>query len=473
MGLTDFEYNSEELIQPVKIKATALTFNPQTVTLNELDGSTGRTDFKATGTIDNLLGYMFNDEKVQGNFDVKSDTFALNDFMTADEVADSNAQSEDDSTVADGQLKIPSFLDATIHARANTVLYDNLVLKDVKGNLRIKDEQATLSNMTTSIFNGKMAFNGTVSTKQETPTFAMKLGMDQLQIGETFQSLELFKVLAPVAEILKGKLNSDIELSGVLTDDFTPELLTLSGAMLANIFTKDFDADASPLLKSLAGSLDFIDLKQLNLDELKTKLSFKDGLVQVKPFTLAYKDIVITIDGGHSFDRKMNYKATMDVPAKYLGSEVTDLIAKIDDAQLEQLTIPVIANIGGEYNSPNVTTDLTSGVKTLTSKLIEIQKQKLIDQGKDKVQDLLGDVLGGNSSEKDSTTTENTTKGAVEEVLGGILGKETDTTATKTDSIPVKTDEEEVKEKAKDILGGFLGKKKKKDSTTTEKDSIN
>ncbi len=475
MSLKDFEYNSEELLHPVKLKATALTFNPKTVTLNELDGTTGKTDFNATGTINNLLGYMFNNEKVEGDFDLKSDTFALSDFMTADETSETDTNSESDSTTTkEAELKIPSFLDANINASANTVLYDDLVLKNVKGNLRIKDEKATLSNMTTSIFSGKMAFDGEVSTKEETPTFNMKLGMDQLQIGETFKSLELFKVLAPVAEILKGKLNSDIELSGALTDNLTPDLLTLSGDMLANIFTKDFDTESSPLLQSLAGQLDFIDLKQLNLDDLKTKLSFKDGLVSVKPFTLNYKDIAINIDGGHSFDRKMDYKASMEVPAKYLGSEVNSLIAKIDDSQLDNLTLPVVANIGGDYNNPNVTTDLTSGIKTLTSRLIEIQKQKLINKGKDKATELLTDVLGGNSKEKDSTKTEDPTKDAVKDVLGGILGgNKKDTTATKTDSIPAKTEEDVVKEKAKDILGGFLNRKKKKDTTKSEKDSIN
>jgi len=475
MSLKDFEYNSEELVHPVKLKSTALTFNPKTVTLNKLDGTTGRTDFKATGTINNLLGYMFNHENVEGNFNLKSDTFALNDFMTTEEAEESDTNTEGDATgTKEEQIKIPSFLDANINAAANTVLYDDLVLKDVKGNLRIKDEKATLSNMTTSIFNGKMAFNGEVSTKNETPRFKMKLGMDQLQIGETFKSLELFKVIAPIAEVLKGKLNSDIELSGALTDDFTPDLLTLSGDMLANIFTKDFDTESTPMLKALAGKLDFIDLKQLNLDDLKTKLSFKDGLVNVKPFTLNYKDIAINVDGSHTFDRKMNYKASMEVPAKYLGSEINNLIAKIDDKQLQNLTIPVIANIGGEYNSPNVTTDMTSGIKTLTSKLIEIQKQKLLNEGKDKAKDLLSDVLGGTTTEKDSTQTDSPNTEAVKDVLGGILGgTKKDNTATKTDSIPAETEEDVVKDAAKDIIGGFFKKKKKKDSTETEKDSIN
>ena len=465
LSITDFEYSSEEIPNPVKLKTASLTFNPKTVSLNELSGTTGQTDFNAKGTINNLLGFMFNDEEVEGNFDLNSNTFALSDFMVeeAEDKAIDSAKEQESTTTSttEEKIKIPSFLDATINVSANTVLYDNLTLKDVKGTLRIKDEKATLSNMTSSIFDGNMAFNGEVSTKNETPTFAMKLDMDKLEIGETFQSLELFKSIAPIANILKGKLDSDIALSGNLSDDLLPDLLTLSGDILANVMTREINAEEAPLLSALDGKLDFIDLQQLNLDGLKTKLSFENGLVSVKPFTLNYKDIAINVDGNHTFDKKLNYKATMEVPAKYLGTEVNKLIAQIDDNSLENLTIPVAANIGGNYTSPNVTTDLTAGIKSLTSQLIEIQKQKLINKGKDKAKDLIGDVLNKNKDTSDSTKTD-ATKENVKNVIGGLLGgKQKDTTQAKADSVTPKKDEDAVKEKAKNILGGLLGGKKK------------
>ncbi len=475
LNLNDFEYVSEDTPNAIKIQSTSLKFNPRTVTLNELKGSTGKTDFSATGTINNLLGFMFNDENVEGNFDLKSDTFALNDFMVAeDEVSKSSesaeSKGESSGSAAAEKIKIPAFLDANINASANTVLYDNLTLKNVKGNLKIKDEKAILSNMTSSIFNGKLGFEGEVSTKQEVPTFAMKLGMDQLQIGETFAALELFEVLAPIANVFKGKLNSDIVLAGSLTDDFGLDMTNISGNVLAEILATNIESDKAKLLQSLTTKLDFINLDKLDLKGLKTALNFENGVVQVKPFTVTYDDIAITVDGNHTFDQKLNYKATMQVPAKYLGSEVNSLIAKIDDDSLENLTIPVIANIGGNYTSPNVTTDLSGGVKSLTNQLVEIQKQKLLNKGKDKAKDLLGGVLGTtkDSEKSDTTNTKETTKEAVKDVLGGILGKpKKDSTEVKTDTVPEKQ-EEVVKEKAKDILGGFLNRSKQKNDSSNK-----
>ena len=465
LSVTDFEYNSVDLANPVKFNTARLTFNPRTVTLNSLNGTTGKTDFDVTGTINNLLGFMFNDEQVEGDFNLKSNTFALDDFMVAEteSVSSSTKTSEEGGgATSNAKIKIPSFLDATINASAKQVLYDNMVLNDVNGVLRIKDETATLSNMTSGLFGGKMAFNGEVSTKNETPTFAMKLDLNQLGIGETFKSIELFKALAPIAQILKGKLTSDITLSGNLNDELLPNLLSLSGDLFADVMTEEINTEAAPVLNALFTKFDFIDLKQLNLKDLKTSLSFKDGIVTVKPFTINYKDIAINVDGSHTFDKKLNYKATLQVPAKYLGSEVNKLIARIDDSALENLTIPVIANIGGMYNSPQVTTDLTSGIKQLTTQLVEIEKQKLINKGTDKAKDLIGGILSGNQSKTDSTKTgTNNTEGA-KDILVGILGtkKPVDSTKTKMDSVPVKTEKDVVKEKARDILGGLLKKKK-------------
>lgn len=80
-SVSGFEYASEELKNPVAINTAAVTFNPNTVTLNSFKGKTGSTDFDVKGTLTNLLGFMFNNENIEGNFTLASNQFALNDFM--------------------------------------------------------------------------------------------------------------------------------------------------------------------------------------------------------------------------------------------------------------------------------------------------------------------------------------------------------------------------------------------------------
>ncbi|NVN19654.1 AsmA family protein [Muricauda sp. HICW] len=455
-SLTGFEYASEELKNPLAISTAAVTFNPNTVTLDSFQGKTGSTDFNAKGTLTNLLGFMFNDENIEGKFTLDSNQFALNDFMV-DEVEgnEGGGTGEETSSTTTGEerIKIPSFLDCTIEASANTVVYDNLNLKNVKGTLIIKDETATVQNLTSNLFGGTLGLSGSVSTKQEASTFDINLGMDNFNIGESFAGLELFKVLTPLATAIQGKLNSDIKISGNLKDDFTPNLATISGNLLAELLNPTVDTQKAPLVSALDSKLSFLNTKEINLDGLKTALTFDNGTVKVKPFTLNYKDIAIDVNGSHSFDKQMNYSATLNVPAKYLGTEVTKLISQLNDDSVGEVTIPVTANIGGNFTNPSVSTDLTSGVKTLTSKLVEMQKQKLVNQGKDKVKDLLSDAF-----KKDGADTTKSKSDGVKEAIGNILGGKKDTTAT--DSTKAKK-QEDVKDAAKSILGGLLKKKKK------------
>ncbi|WP_339755961.1 AsmA-like C-terminal region-containing protein [uncultured Winogradskyella sp.] len=430
ISISDFVFSSEDIVNPIQINKAGLTFKPGKVSLNNFDALTGKSDFSATGTITNLLGFLLSDKKLQGNFNVNSNTFAISDFMVEDETAKKSSN----KTTSDAEsLKIPDFLDCTITAKAKTVLYDNLNLKNVKGKLRIKDQNANLKNMTMDIFNGQLGVSGNVSTKAAKPTFDMKLAMQQLDVSQSFESLDMLNALAPIAKVLQGELNSTIDVSGFLDENFSPDLMTITGNALAEILTSKVNANQSAILTGLGSKLDFIDLDKFDLKDLKTKLSFSNGQVSVKPFTINYKDIPIKVSGTHSFSNIMNYSAVLQVPAKYLGGDINRLIGKINDSEVEKISIPVIANIGGTFTSPNITTDLTSGVSSLTKQLIEIQKQKLIGKGKDKVKDILGGLLGGNSNsaqndstktktESTKTNTSDTIKEGLNSVLGDLLG---------------------------------------------------
>ncbi|GAA4894262.1 AsmA-like C-terminal region-containing protein [Flaviramulus aquimarinus] len=448
-SIRDFVFSSEDIVNPIHIAQAHLSFNPGTVSLNSFKAKTGDSDLDATGTINNLLGFLLSDNTLKGNFNVSSNLFKVSDFMTEDD------PSADNKTTSDSEsLKIPAFLDCTIHADAKTVIYDNLNLKNVTGKLHIQNQQVALQNMKSSIFDGALAISGDVSTKEDTPTFNLNLGADGFDISKSFKNLDLLKNLAPVAKLLNGKLNTTINLSGKLDQEFSPDLSTVSGDALAELLTTKINTNKGELFNQLEGALGFINFNKLDLKDVKTQLDFANGKVSVKPFDLVYDDIAITVSGAHGFDKTIDYSAVFNVPAKYLGSEVNQLIGKINTEEAKNITIPVTANIGGNFTSPTVKTDLTSGVSNLTKQLIEIEKQKLLNQGKDQVKKLISDVIGDNKKKTDSTKQQQ--NDVINDVLGGLLGD-----SKKADSTTTNTPENTVK----DVLSGLLGNKKKKQDT--------
>jgi hypothetical protein len=444
LSLSGFNFSSESLVNPIQISEAKITFNNENVTLNQFNAKTGTSDLNATGNIKGLLGFVLSDKPLQGNFNLNSNIFAVSDFMTDEQPETTETKTSDNKTSKTESLKIPAFLDCTINAQANTVVYDNLKLKNVKGSLIIKDEQVILQNLTSNLFDGQLAVTGLVSTKTDTPTFNMDLGIKSFDIAQSFQGFELLQNLAPIAKAIQGKLNTEINLKGNLGDDFTPNLNSLSGGALAEILSSTINPLNAEVLNKLGSALSFVDFKKIDLNDLKTKFEFSDGKVSVKPFHIKYQDIDIEVSGNHNFDKTLSYNAVFNVPAKYLGSDVNRFIGKIDESSTNSISIPVTANITGTYTNPSVKTDLTSGISNLTSKLIEIEKQKLLNQGKSKVNDLLSGLIGGNSKANDTITKE--------------------TKTTKVDSTKTTTGST-VQKEIKNVLGGLLsGKKKKKDT---------
>jgi len=435
--LQNFAFESEELTDKLFIDRAGLRFNNKTVSLQEFAAKLGQTDFKATGSIHNLLGFLFNKEDIEGAFSLDADVFAVNDFMVAKPMSAKDSATATTAKATRSEIKIPSFLNCTIKAKANTVLYDNITLKNVAGTLIVKDEQATLKEVRSNIFGGDLGLNGTVSTQHETPTFKMALDIKSFNINTSFEQLDLLKALAPIASAVDGKLNSTINLAGNLNSDFTPNLTTLNGSAAAELLTATINQNG-PILTKLKENLNFLDLDKLDLDEVKTVLTFADGKVQVNPFTLKYKDIDIDIAGGHGFDNTLGYTAVFEVPVKYLGKEGAAFLAKLDQSGDQDMRIPITANIGGKFASPVVNTDLKAAVSDLGNQLIDQQKEEL----KDKVEDKLIDLLGGKKSPADTTKVDSTKN----------------------------VDQDKKKEVAKDLLKGLLGKKKK--DTVVKKDTV-
>lgn len=435
LSLNNFEYNGDEMATPLAINSADLSFNPTTVSLQNFVAKTGKTDLQAQGSIHNLLGFFFRKEKLEGNFNLNSNHFALSDFMVAEGETLENENTTPDS--GEETIKIPSFLDITINANAQTVTYDNLTLKDVKGTLRIDDEKATLQDFQSGIFGGKLALNGSVSTKESTPVFDMNLGINSFDISQSFKGMDLLQALAPIASALQGKLNSTLSLKGTLKEDFTPNLANISGNALAELLASNIKPEQSKALSLLGNQLSFIDFSKIDLSKLKTSISFNDGKVNLKPLTIQYQDIAIELGGSHGLDNSMDYNATFQVPAKYLGKDVNNLLNSLSPEEAQQITIPVSAQIGGSFSNPSVSTNMKQSVTSLTNQLVAYQKEKLTNQGKEKLTNALTGLLG---NKKDSTQT-----------------NVSDSTKTKT------TDETKAKveEKAKDALKNLFGKRKR------------
>ena len=435
IGLTGFNY-ADANGKNMTISNALVLFNPSQVHLKQFNAKTGKSDLSVTGVLDNFYGFMFRKQELKGNFNMTSNQLAVDDFMTTSTAPASTEATEakPSQTKKSEPLKIPAFLNCTLTAKANTVLYDNLTLKDVSGKMIIKDEKVTLENIKTSIFGGNIGASGSVSTKGKTPVFDMNLNLNQVDIQQSFTQLDMLKKIAPIAGIVNGKINTTIKLNGNLdATEMTPDLKTISGDLIGQLLSTTINSSNSTLLTALTSNLKFVDLSKVNLNDIKAALTFKDGKVNVKPFEIKYQDIKAVVGGSHGFDQNMDYNIKFNVPAKYLGKEANAYISKMSPADAAKFeNIPVTALMTGTFSNPKISSDMKAAVTNLTMQLAKQQSDKLLKKG------------------------------------GSALDKYINTNAKPgTDTTKTSAQKEDIKKKAGDLINGLFKKKKPAEPATT------
>lgn len=462
-SLSQFKYEGDALTKPLVINKASIDMTNARIKLDDFDAQTGNTDLKASGTINNLIGFLLQDQDLKGTFNVRSVTLDVADFMTATEVvatqkANNTTQTSTSATTEEA-IKIPAFLDANLDFQVNRVLYDGLELKNVSGVALIREETVTLNNVQTDIFDGTIGVNGSVSTKAVTPVFNMALDMKNLDIAKSFEGFDMFKSYVPILKSLQGKINTDLTLSGSLDSQLSPILSTLVGDAITQLLTKEIDVKNSPLLAALDQKVSFIDLKKFDVSDITTTLKFKNGAVQVAPFDFNIKGINATASGNHSLTNEMDYTLALDVPAKFLGKEGASLLSKLTTEDIDKINVPIPIKFSGSFLSPKISLNLDLAVKNLTNQIVEIQKQKLKDKGEEALGNAVNNIISGSNP-----------LGGIKDIISGNgkpkdLGTKQPSDSTKNpQNIPIKT-EDKVKEVAGSIINDLFGKKKAVDTT--------
>lgn len=450
--LRDFSYRSPEIPNEVKIASATMNFNQGNVVVPELVLTTGQTDLRANGTIQNLMGFLFTDQNLKGKFQVSSGNFSVNDFMVAETVTQTtpvNGTATPQTTkVITGKeaVKIPSFLDVELSFAANRVLYDDLVLNNAKGTMVINNEVATLQNISAGIFGGTIALDGNVSTRGSQPTFDMDLNLNSLDIAQSFNGLEMLQGLAPIAKALEGKMQTAINLKGNLNDDLTPQLNSIAGDALAQILTAEVNPEQLALFARLDEQLSFLNLKDIDLSNLKGYLKFNNGNVEVQPFSFNVKGINVNVSGSHGFDMNMNYNLSLDVPARLLGSQIGNVLGSLSGEDLQTMVVAVPIGLRGQFQNPQININMEQAVASLTQQIVAKQKDNLERKGVEAIREILT-----KGAPRPVTTTPGDT----------IARKDTIQTPPLT-----RTNETQVKDAARNILGGLIkGTKKPVDTT--------
>jgi hypothetical protein len=284
----------------------------------------GTSDLSGNGQILNAWNYLFDNQTVTGVVNLNSSYFDLNQFMTEPETP------AKDEPAAEEVIPVPENMDMTLNANFGKIKYTTYELSNLTGQVVVKNSVAKLQDCTADVVGGKIALTGDYNTQNlAKPTFNMDLALQNMGFREAFQTFATVKTLAPVAQLIDGKFNTTMSMSGILGKDMMPDFNTLSAAGFLETLSAIFN-NFKPM-NAIGEKLNVGYLKQMELKNTKNWFEVKDGKVTVKPFNTQVKDVAMQIGGSHGISSDMEYQILTKVPRKSLGTAANsglDLLTK-------------------------------------------------------------------------------------------------------------------------------------------------
>ena len=386
----DVTYKSKDLPQGVKISSGTATFNNNQVAVQRLNGTAGSSDFAASGTISNYLGYLFTPgQSLKGNLSINSHNFNVNEWMVDEVSAKPTATGGRAPAKANGVLQIPKYFDLVLNSHVDNVTYDNLKLTNAQGAVTVRDQMATLNNMTFNSLGGSFGTTGSYSSKNLAhPKFDFGLNIKNLNFQQAFAAFNTIKTLVPLASQVEGVFGTSFNVSGEMGPDMFPNLATLTGKGVFDVVRAAINQ--SEVMTKIASLTTLPELKTLLVVDKKIQANIVNGNLVVQPFDLTIGDVKMTIGGSNSIAGALAYVTALNVPTGKLGSALSSKLTQLTGVRDIQGTdrVTLGLNIGGTVGSPSV--KLTSGsvkdqaknlvtnvVKTkLTNTLLDLARKK-------------------------------------------------------------------------------------------------
>lgn len=361
-----------EGIPEVKIEKSTLSFTPRYLNLSETQVLIGENDLTADCRFENYMAFALKGKTLKGQLNLKSSHMNLNDFMGDDneEEAASTATEEQEAASATeteeegGVIVVPENIDFSMNVDMAEILFNEINLRDLKGQLKVKDGTADMSNLSANTMGGSVVINGAYSTAQNPnePKLDAAFALNELSFSQTFKELALIQKMAPIFENLGGNFSGKIAVDTKLDSVMSPQLSTLTASGSLN--TRNLNLSGVDIIDKIADATKREELKNITVKDLNVDFTIKDGRIATKPFDIKMGNTTLSLNGTTGLDQTIDYAGKLKLP-----EGATKGISTID------------LKIGGKFSSPKITIDTQSMVKqaasAATDKALEAVGEKL------------------------------------------------------------------------------------------------
>lgn len=383
-NMSNFRYEDTDYSQGIEISSAKAVLSPQFISLKELKGISGQSDFSMEGQLNHILGWYFNDDMLKGIFEFKSDQIVLADFMGSE--SEESEEIEEETEVELSVVEIPANIDFILLSQIDKLIYDSLEIEKIKGKITLKESKASLQNVSMNMLGGSMKMNGFYSTQDmEKPAVDFDINAQNINIKESFEAFNTIQKLAPIAKYAQGDVSAQMQMDAILQQNMEIDLNTLNSA--GRLTSDNISIKNSPLLGQLTSLIKSDKFKDLALENMDLSYEMKNGQLEMKPFDTRVGKSKMTIGGSQKLDQSIDYSMDFEVPSSEFGSAANEvansLLGEVNKFGLDLKTPETIkfkTYVRGTLSDPKLSLNSKDQAATMTEELKKQAEQKLREE---------------------------------------------------------------------------------------------
>lgn len=304
-----------------------LQFNTDTVRLNSLKYSIGNTRLGVRGDITNIeraLAGRSGRSKLRIDFEIDAPYIDINELATTTfHESSGNAGPDPDydedisydrieanDTAPMRPVLVPGNIDARLALRADTILYSDLLMHRLGGEILVNNNAVNLHRLHASTDIGEASLSALYWAPDTSDMrFGMGLKLDRFHVERVLSLIPAVDSLLPALQGFSGVINANLAATANITPAMDIDLPTFKGAL-------KLDGDSLVLLdadtfKMLAKWLVFKNKKRNMIDSMSVEIVVDNSQVEIYPFIFDIDRYRLGVMGHNDLDMNLDYHVSV------------------------------------------------------------------------------------------------------------------------------------------------------------------
>ena len=332
LDLSNAFFSMKDLSEPIFIPQVDMLYTDAGLNIGNSQIVLGDSDFKLSGVLTNLYDHFKTDELLKGEFSFTSNYTDVNQLMDifngmgADETAPTQDTNDADTTTVvkeDKPFMVPYGVNIVLHTMINSAQAGDMSIRNVGGDLTIKDGILVLQEMGFTSDAAKMQLTAIYKSKRKNHLYA---GFDfhllDIDIAEMIRIIPDLDTIVPMLSSFAGNAEFHFAAETNMKSDYSLKYSTLKAA--CSIEGKDLVVLDSETFDKIKRLLFFSKKTDNKIDSLDVQFTVFKNEIDVYPFAVSMDKYSAMLYGRHNLDMSYDYNIAVLSPPilSRLGVEI-------------------------------------------------------------------------------------------------------------------------------------------------------